>query len=78
VLLYAHTIITIIINTFLASAAYDPKGQIRSITKQYKTFLAGMTCHLINNKAVMKQNCIGALNQHTQLLEKKAAFSHFT
>jgi len=37
-----------------------------------------MTCHLINNKAVMKQNCIGALNQHTQLLEKKAAFSHFT
>jgi len=29
-----------------------------------------MTCHLIN-KAVMKQNCIEALNQHVQPLEKK-------
>ena len=36
-----------------------------------------MTCHLIN-KAVMKQNCIGALNQHAQPLKKKAAFSNFT
>jgi len=39
--------------------------------------LAGMTCHLIN-KAVMKQNCIEALNHHVQPLEKKAAFSNFT
>jgi len=37
-----------------------------------KLKLAGMTCHLIN-KAVMKQNCIEALNQHAQPLEKKAA-----
>jgi len=36
-----------------------------------------MTCHLIN-KVVMKQNCIEALNQHAQPLEKKAAFSSFT
>ena len=28
-----------------------------------------MTCHLIN-KAVMKQNCIDALNQNTQPLKK--------
>jgi len=43
--------------------------KIRSITKYYKTTkLAGMTYHLIN-KAVMKQNCIEALNQHAQLLE---------
>jgi len=28
-----------------------------------------MTCHLIN-KAVVKQNCIKALSQHTQALEK--------
>jgi len=28
-----------------------------------------MTCHLIN-KAVMRQNCIEALNQHAQPLEK--------
>jgi len=31
-----------------------------------------MTCHLIN-KAVMKKNCVEALNQHAQPLEKKAA-----
>jgi len=44
---------------------------MRSITKYYKTTkLAGMTYHLIN-KAVMKQNCIEALNQHAQLLERK-------
>jgi len=36
-----------------------------------------MTCHLIN-KAVVKQNCIEALNQHAQPLEKKAALSSFT
>jgi len=36
-----------------------------------------MTCNLIN-KAVMKQNCIEALNQHTQLLKKKAALLNFT
>jgi len=36
-----------------------------------------MTCHLIN-KAVMKQNCIEALNQHAQPLEKKAALANFT
>jgi len=35
-----------------------------------------MTCHVIN-KAVMKQNCIEALNQHAQPLEKKAALSPF-
>ena len=35
-----------------------------------------MTCHLIN-KAVMKKNCVEALNQHAQPLEKKAAFSSF-
>jgi len=37
--------------------------KIRSITKYYK--LAGMT-YLLINKAVMKQNCIEALNQHVQ------------
>jgi len=36
-----------------------------------------MTCHLINNE-VMKQNCIEALNQYAQQLEKKAAFWSFT
>jgi len=36
-----------------------------------------MTYHLIN-KAVMKQNCVEGLNQHAQLLEKKAAVSSFT
>jgi len=36
-----------------------------------------MTCHLID-KAVMKKNCIEALNQHAQPLEKKAAFAGFT
>jgi len=36
-----------------------------------------MTCHLIN-KAVMKKNCIEALNQHAQPPEKKDAFSSFT
>ena len=35
-----------------------------------------MTSHLIN-KAVMKQNCIKALNQHAQPMEKKAAVSNF-
>jgi len=35
--------------------------KIRLITKYYK--LAGMTCHLII-KAVMKQNCVEALNQY--------------
>jgi len=43
--------------------------------KNYKISL--MTCHLIN-KAVMKYNCVEALNQHAQPLEKKAAFSSFT
>jgi len=42
--------------------------KIRPITKLFKK-LAGMTCHLIN-KAVMKQNCIEALNQNTQPLKK--------
>jgi len=46
--------------------------RLQNITK-----LAGMTCHLIN-KAVMKQNCAEALNQHAQPLEKKAAVSSFT
>jgi len=41
------------------------------------TFSAGMTCHLVS-KAVMQQNCIKTLNQHKQLLEKKAAFSDLT
>jgi len=36
-----------------------------------------MICHLVN-KALMKQNCIEALNQHAQLLEQKAAFLSFT
>jgi len=36
-----------------------------------------MTYHLIT-KAVTKQNCIEALNQHAQLLKKKAAVSSFT
>jgi len=36
-----------------------------------------MTYHLIN-KAAMKQNCIEALNQHAQLVKKKAAFSSLT
>ena len=36
-----------------------------------------MTGHLVN-KAIMKQSCIETLNQHAQLLEKKAAFSSFT
>jgi len=39
---------------------------------QNTTKLAGMTYQLIN-KAVMKQNCIEALNQHAQPLEKIAA-----
>jgi len=30
-----------------------------------------MTCHFIS-EAIMKQNCIEALNQHAQPLEKKA------
>jgi len=38
---------------------------------QNTTKLAGMTCQLIN-KAVMKQNCIEASNQHAQPLEKEA------
>ena len=44
---------------------------------QNTTKLAGMTCQLIN-KAVMKQNCIEASNQHAQPLEKEAAVSSFT
>ena len=36
-----------------------------------------MTWHLIN-KAVMKMNCVEALNQHAQPLEKKATFTRFT
>jgi len=36
-----------------------------------------MTGDLIN-KAVMKQNCIEAFNQHAQPLKKKAALSNFT
>jgi len=44
---------------------------------QNTTKLAVMTCRLIN-KAVMKQNCIEALNQQAQPLEKKAALSSFT
>jgi len=35
-----------------------------------------MTRHLIS-KAVMKQNCIEALNQHAQPLKKKADLSSF-
>jgi len=35
-----------------------------------------MTCHLIN-KAVMKQNCIEALNHHAQSLKNRAALSNF-
>jgi len=42
---------------------------------QNTTKLAGMTCHLIN-KAVMKQNCIEALNQHAQPLDRKATLSN--
>jgi len=44
---------------------------------QNTTKLAGMTYQLIN-KAVMKQNCIEALNQHAQPLEKIAALLSFT
>ena len=44
---------------------------------QNATKLPGMTCHLIN-KTVVEQNCIEALNQHVQPLEKKAAISSFT
>ena len=51
-------------------------SKIKSITKK-TTKLAGMMWHLIN-KAVMKKNCVEALNQHAQLLEKKAAFTRFT
>ena len=36
-----------------------------------------MTGDLIN-EAVVQQNCIEALNQHAQPLEKKAALSSFT
>ena len=36
-----------------------------------------MTWHLIN-KAVIKKNCVEALNQHAQPLEKKAAYARFT
>jgi len=36
-----------------------------------------MTGDLIN-KAVVKPNCIEALNQHAQPLEKKAAVASFT
>jgi len=36
-----------------------------------------MTCHLIST-AVEEQNCVEALNQHAQPLEKKAAVSSFT
>jgi len=46
---------------------------IRSITKYYRISRNDLlTCHLIN-KAVMKQNCIEALNQHAQPLKRKAA-----
>jgi len=36
-----------------------------------------MLCRLVN-EAVVEQNCIEALNQHVQPLEKEAAFSNFT
>jgi len=36
-----------------------------------------MTWHLIN-KAVVKKNCVEALNQHAQPLEKKATFARLT
>jgi len=62
---------------FLSSVAYDPQGRQKLDRLQNTTKLAGMTCHLIN-KAVMKQNCIEALNQHAQPLENKAAVSRFT
>jgi len=52
---------------FLPSVAYDPEGRQKFDRLQNTTKLAGMTCHLIN-KAVMKQNCIEALNQHAQPL----------
>jgi len=46
---------------------------IRWITKYYRiSWNDLLTCHLIN-KAVMKQNCIEALNQHAQPLKRKAA-----
>jgi len=38
---------------------------------QYTAKLAGITRHLII-MAVVKQNCIEALNQHSEPLEKKA------
>ena len=41
---------------------------------QYTAKLAGITRHLII-MAVVKQNCIEALNQHSEPLEKKAALS---
>jgi len=62
---------------FLPSVAYDPEGLQKLDRSQSTTKLAGMTCHPIN-KAVMKQNCIEALNQHAQPLKKKAALWSFT
>jgi len=62
---------------FLPSVAYDPEGFQKLDRLEKTTKLAGMTCHLIN-KAVMQYNCVEALNQHAQPLEKKAAFSSFT
>ena len=62
----------------LPSVAYDPvEGWQKLDRLQNTTESAGMTCHLIN-RAVMKQNCIEALNQHAQPLEKKAAVSSFS
>jgi len=59
------------------TVAYDPEKWRKLDRLQNTIKLAGMTCHLIN-KAVVKQNCIEALNQHAQPLKKKAAFSNFT
>jgi len=62
---------------YLPSVAYDPEGLQKLDRSQSTTKLAEMTCHPIN-KAVMKQNCIEALNQHAQPLKKKAALWSFT
>jgi len=61
----------------LPLVVYDPEGWQKIDRRQNTTKLAGMICHLVN-KALMKQNCIEALNQHAQSLEQKAAFLSFT
>ena len=75
---YTNVIIIITIIIFLPSVAYEPEGFQKLDRIQKKTTkLAGMTRHLIN-KAVMKKNCVEALNQHAEPLEKKATFARFT